>query len=651
MPEAAETITAPRSAGAGIPATEVPRPQGLLVLLVAVVVVVAFYLAKTVLIPITLAVLLSFVLGPVVALFRRIHLPKVAAVLLAVLLALTVILLIATLIGTQIADLAGNLPQYQATIMQKFDTVRSLVNDRLSAMMSHLGRLPTLEGPHPGAAAAPPAPAAVTGAGQPLPVAVEPPPPSTLSLAKSLVMPVLEPIETIGIVIVFAIFFLLQKEDLRDRLIRLFGSSDLHRTTLAIDDAGNRLSRYFLTQLCINAGFGVVIGCGLAFIGLPSPLLWGVLAMLLRFVPYIGSTISAVLPVALAAAIDPRWGMAISTLILFLVAEGITGQVVEPMTYGSTTGLSPVAVLVVAVFWSWLWGPIGLILSTPMTLCLVVVGRHVKRLEFFDVLLGDRPALTPVETFYQRLLAHDPDEMQEQAEQLLQTRSLSAYYDGVARRGLELAAQDIVRGAFSEAQVARLRADLVTLIDELEGFEDIDPPHRLNARDVGVAGVERPGRAVQKQPAPDVAIAPAEVQAGGAAQEIRPLVLCVSGRGPLDPVPSAMMGQLLRKHGFDTRLATHDETSRSNIALLDTGAVALICISCLEILGQPPHLRYLIRRLRQRLPGVPVIVGLWPEDDRTLVDAELRQLMGADAYAKSLRDMVIQAVELVRPAD
>jgi len=358
--------------------------------------------------------------------------------------------------------------------------------------------------------------------------------------------------------------------------------------------------------------------------------------------------------VTLAAAVDPHWGMAISTLVLFLCVEGITGQIVEPMTYGSTTGLSPVAVLVVAVFWSWLWGPIGLILSTPLTLCLVVVGRHVKRLEFFDVLLGDRPALTPVETFYQRLLAHDPDEVQEQAEQLLQTRSLSAYYDGVALRGLELAAQDVLRGAFSASQITQLRADLATLIDELEGFDDIDPPHRLSAREVAVSGVERPGRTVEKQPAPDVAIAPAETEASTGAPDIRPLVLCVSGRGALDEVPSAMMGQLLRKHGFDTRMVTHDGASRSNIAALDTGAVALICLSCLEIIGQPPYLRYLVRRLRQRLPGVPIVVGLWPADDPMLTGADLRQMMGADAYAGSLRDMVIQAVELVRtdhPAD
>jgi predicted PurR-regulated permease PerM len=653
MPDAAETITPPRDGApaTGIPATEVPRPQGLLVLLVAVVVVAALYLAKTVLIPITLAVLLSFVLGPVVGLLRRLRLPKVAAVLLAVLLALTVILLIGALIGTQLADLAGSLPQYQATVMQKFDAVRSFVADRMQAVTSHLGHMPTLGGHHPGGPAAASAmPASDSANGQPLPVTVQQPPPSALSLTERLLAPILQPIETIGIVIVFAIFFLLQKEDLRDRLIRLFGSSDLHRTTLAIDDAGKRLSRYFLAQTGINAGFGVVIGGGLAFLGLPSPLLWGVLAMLLRFVPYIGSLISALLPVALAAAVDPHWGLAISTLLLFVLAEGITSQVIEPMTYGSTTGLSPVAVLVVAVFWSWLWGPIGLILSTPMTLCLVVVGRHVKRLEFFDVLLGDRPALTPVETFYQRLLAHDPDEVLEQAEQLLQTRSLSAYYDGVARCGLELAANDIQRGSFAASQVVRLRSDVATLIEELEGFDDIDPPHRLNARDVAVSGVERPNRVVRALPAPDVAIAVAEPEdaGAGAAPLRRPLVLCVSGRGPLDDLPAAMMAQLLRKHGFGTRNATHEQTSRAQIGGLDTDGVALVCVTVLEIVGQPPNVRYLLRRLRQRLPEVPIIVGLWQAHDPLLTDEDMRHMMGADAYVASLRDMVIQAVELVR---
>ena len=201
-----------------------------------------------------------------------------------------------------------------------------------------------------------------------------------------------------------AVFILLQQEDLRDRLIRLFGSTDLHRTTVAMDDAARRLSRYFLTQLGINAAFGLIIGVGLFIIGIPSPVLWGVLAALLRFVPYVGSLMAGAIPVLLGAAVNPGWSMAIAAAALFLVTEPIMGQIVEPMLYSRSTGLSPVSVVVSAIFWAWLWGPIGLILATPLTLCLVVLGRHIERLEFLDVVLGDRPALTPVENFYQRVL-------------------------------------------------------------------------------------------------------------------------------------------------------------------------------------------------------------------------------------------------------
>jgi predicted PurR-regulated permease PerM len=612
-----------------------------------VVVVAALYLAKAVLIPITLAILLSFVLGPVVALLRRLRLPKVLAVLLAVLIALAVIVLIACLIGTQLANLASDLPQYQATVLHKFAAVRDFATDRLRIVMSHFAHLPSGNGHGAGQAPAA-APTPGSDARQPMPVAIQQPSPSAFSLAESILTPILGPIETIGIVIVFAVFFLLQQEDLRDRLIRLFGSQDLHRTTLAIDDAAKRLSRYFLTQTGINAGFGVVIGIGLAVIGVPSPMLWGVLAMLLRFVPYIGSLISALMPVALAAAVDPHWGLAVSTLVLFLCAEGVTGQVVEPMLYGRSTGLSPVAVLVVAIFWGWLWGPIGLILSTPLTLCLVVVARHVKRLEFFDVLLGDRPALTPIETFYQRLLAHDPDEVQEQAEQLLQTRSLSAYYDGVALKALALAANDILRGALTPVQVERLRGDLKTLVDELDSWDDVDPPDRLNAHSVAVSGVERPERVVAIEPAPVLDVGAAEGEGPAAEPRPRPIALCVSGRGPLDDIGSAMLAQLLSKHGFDVRTVDHDMTSRANIAALEVTGIAVLCVSYLEILGHPPNLRYLLRRLRHRLPQVPLLVGLWPVEDDFLANDEMRRMMGADGYSSSLREMVIQSVDIVR---
>jgi predicted PurR-regulated permease PerM len=634
---------------AKIPAAEAPKPEGLMALAVGVVVVVALYLGRDMLIPITLAILLSFVLAPLVGLLRRLRLPKVMAVLLAVLLALGVILLIGGLIGSQIASLAGDLPRYQATVLHKFESIRSFAVERLQAVTSHLvphGAGPHSMGPEPTAMAA--TSSAAVGP-QPVPVAVQEPSPSPLALAQRFLEPILSPIETVGIVLVVAIFILMQQEDLRDRLIRLFGSSDLHRTTLAIDDAAQRLSRYFLTQVCINAGFGVVIGIGLTIIGVPSPILWGVLGMLLRFVPYIGSLIAALLPVCLAAAVDPQWGMAIWTLALFLITEAIIGQAVEPLLYGHSTGLSPVAVIVVAIFWSWLWGPIGLILSTPLTLCLVVVGRHVKRLEFFDVLLGDRPALTPVETFYQRLLAHDPDEMLEQAEELLETRSLSSYYDEVALKSLQLAAGDVTRGVVTEAQILRLRGDLQSLIDELDEHEDTDPPQRLGREAPSVAGVARPDRGVPDAlPAPEASAEEvAGSEAGDPAQP--PLVLCVAGRGVLDDAASGMLAQLLRKHGCATRLVSHEETSRAGIANLDLTGVTMICVSFLEMAGHPTHLRYLLRRLRLRDAEMPILVGLWPQDDPFLANEEMRLMMGASAYVTSLRDAVIQCIALCRP--
>jgi predicted PurR-regulated permease PerM len=388
---------------------------------VGVVVIAALYLAREVLIPITLAILLYFLLAPIVELLGRMRLGRVPAVLLAVIMDVGVMTGFGGVIGSQFAQLAGDIPLYSITIEQKMDTVRAYtigLLDRFAASLGHQAvPLGTSQSP---AGARPPTGSSPAGvAPQAAPAAAASPVASPLALAERYLSPALSPLATVGIVFVVAIFILLQREDLRDRLIRLFGATDLHRTTAALDDAARRLSKYFLTQLAINATFGLVVGVGLYFIGVPNPVLWGMLSALLRFVPYIGSFIAAGLPIALAAAVDPGWSMAIWTAALYIVIELLVGQAVEPMMYGRGTGLSPLAVVVVAIFWSWLWGPIGLILSMPLTLCLVVLGRHVERLEFLEVLLGDRPALTPVESFYQRILAGDADEAQDHAERLL----------------------------------------------------------------------------------------------------------------------------------------------------------------------------------------------------------------------------------------
>ena len=311
---------------------------------------------------------------------------------------------------------------------------------------------------------------------EPMAVEVRQPDQTAIELAQRIVTPVVEPLSTTAIVLIVSIFILLQREDLRDRMIRLFGASDLHRTTIAMNDAARRLSRYLLSQLAVNVAFGVIIATGLAFIGIPSPVMWGVLGALLRFVPYIGAPLSALMPLALAAAVDPGWSMLLWTASLYLVVEPVMGQVVEPLVYGHSTGLSPFAVVLAATFWTWLWGPIGLILSTPLTLCLVVLGRHVARLEFLDVLLGDRPALTPVESFYQRMLAGDPDEVHDHAEILLKQMPLASYYDDVALEGLRLAVIDTERGALTPDHLERIKLCIQSLIEDLDDHEDRQPP-------------------------------------------------------------------------------------------------------------------------------------------------------------------------------
>ena len=259
---------------------------------------------------------------------------------------------------------------------------------------------------------------------KPIPVEIRQPDPGALQTLAALITPLIHPLTTSGIVAIFVIFILLQRQDLRNRLVRLAGARDLQRTTAALDDAGERLSRLFLTQLAVNASFGCVIGIGLWIIGVPSAPLWGIVALIMRFVPYIGALISAIFPLILAAAVGPGWVMFLATAALFLIAETIVGQAIEPWVYGHSTGLSPVAVIVSATFWTWLWGPVGLILATPLSMCLVVIGRHVDRLEFLEVMFGDQPPLTPAELIYQRMLANDPIEAAEQARSFLKEKPL-----------------------------------------------------------------------------------------------------------------------------------------------------------------------------------------------------------------------------------
>lgn len=428
--------------------------------ILAAIIVMVLYFGREIIIPIALAVLLSFVLAPLVALLQRLRIPRGLGVVSVVVIAFALIFAMGSLLATQLAQLAGDLPRYQSTISEKIQSFRETTAgrgtlERASSMLKDLSK--ELDKPKEAASSLGTVATPKTAPLKPVPVEVLQPAPGALESLQTLISPLLHPLATTGIIVIFVIFILLQREDLRNRLIRLAGSEDLQRTTAALDDAASRLSRLFLIQLLLNGSFGIVIGIGLWLIGIPSAILWGILAAVLRFVPYIGAIIAAAFPLVLAVAVDPTWTMLLWTIALFVVVEPVVGHMLEPMIYGHSTGLSPVAVVASATFWTALWGPIGLVLATPLTVCLVVLGRHVERLEFLDIMFGDRPALSPPEIFYQRMLASDPTEASAKAEEFLMERSLSSYYDEVALRGLQLAQADAERGALDPERLTKIK--------------------------------------------------------------------------------------------------------------------------------------------------------------------------------------------------
>src|SRR4030081_1743726 len=531
--------------------------------ILAVIIILTLYFGREIIIPIALAILLSFVLAPLVGLLQRVRVPRGLAVVSVVIIAFALIFAMGSLLATQLTQLASDLPRYQSTMSDKIQSFRETTAgrgtlERASGMLKSLSKeldkpkdgAPALE---PGTLLSPKTPAPLA----PVPVEVRHPDPGALESLRSLISPLLHPLATTGIIIIFVIFILLQREDLRNRLIRLAGSHDLQRTTAALDDAASRLSRLFLIQLLLNGSFGIVIGLGLWLIGVPSAILWGILAAVLRFVPYIGAAIGAAFPLTLAVAVDPTWSMLLWTLGLFLVVEPIVGHVIEPMVYGHSTGLSPVAVVASATFWTALWGPIGLVLATPLTVCLVVLGRHVERLEFLDVMFGDRPALSPPEIFSQRMLAGDPTEASEKAEEFLKERSLSSYYDEVALKGLQLAQVDAERGALDPERLTKIRDAVSEFANNLSDQED-----RPSAK--GNSTTDAEATSAVETVAED---APFENLPVLTTDDLPPEwrseypVLCVAGRTPIDEAAAIMLGQLSTAHGLKARVEGADALS------------------------------------------------------------------------------------------
>ena len=353
---------------------------------------------------------------------------------------------------------------------------------------------------------------------------------------------------------------------------------------------------------------------------------------MLRFVPYIGSIIAAAFPLALAVAVDPGWTMLIWTALLFFVIEPAIGHVIEPMVYGHSTGLSPVAVVISATFWTALWGPIGLVLATPLTVCLVVLGRHVERLAFLDVMFGDRPALSPPEIFYQRMLAGDPTEAAEKAEQFLKERSLSSYYDDVAMKGLQLAQVDLEREVLDNARLTKIKETVLEFTDDLEGQPDQDPTDEQPTTDSeAAAAIDQVAENHADANLP--VLRQADLRADWRGKKP---ILCIAGRTPLDEAAAMMMSHLCGVHGIGARVEPSSALSTTNIFTLDVSDVALVCLSYLN--AQHAHIRYAVRRIRRKAPAAKIVLGLWTADPADT--AAILASANADAAVGSLREAV-----------
>ena len=439
---------------------------------------------------------------------------------------------------------------------------------------------------------------------------------SARQVAENILGPIISPLGTAAMVVVFVVFMLIERENLRNRVIHLIGSRQLNIATQALDDAASRVSRYLLMQLIVNAAFGFVVAVGLFFIGLPNALVWGVLAAVLRFVPYIGPWIAATIPIVLAAAIFEGWTRPLLVLAVFVVNELISNNVVEPWLYGSSTGISTMGILVSAVFWTWLWGPIGLVMSTPLTVCLTVMGRYVPQLSFLNTLLSDEEVLPPEARFYQRLLALDPEEAADIAEEYLKENSLESLYDKVLLPALSLAEQDRHQGDLDETKERFILNAMRELVDEL-GTKAKQLREDSQTADV-----------LQVVPLADVR------------------VLCLPARDEADEITGMMLGQLLEAKGVPVVLVSTQSLSGEMLLQVSEEQPGVVCVSALPPLAAT-HARYLCKRLRPKFPTLKIVVGLWQTKGSTK-KAETRLLeTGIDQFVTTLAEATEQLVQLV----
>ncbi|MDA5636001.1 MULTISPECIES: AI-2E family transporter [Rhizobium/Agrobacterium group] len=585
-------------------------------IIILIGVAVILYVGQEVFIPLALALLLTFMLAPIVSFLRKRRVPKIAAVLMAVASAFLVIAAFGFIVAGQVANLADNVPTYQRNIVAKAQALShagsgngilehiSKVVERIGSEMQDTAEESKEDGAAPSSKRDP----------MPVEIVTRSNPIQTLG---NFILPLISPFATAGLVIVLVVFMLLEREELRDRFIRLVGLGDLHRTTAALQDAGKRVGKYLLMQLVVNTLYALPIAIGLWLLGIPNAILWGLLTLVLRFVPYIGPVIGMILPLFLALAIAPGWSLVAWVAALFIITELASNNVVEPWLYGSHTGLSPLAIIVSAIFWSWLWGPVGLMLSTPLTVCLVVLGRYVPQFSFLDVLLGNEPVLQPQEKLYQRLLAGDPNEATDNAEDFLEAEYLLDYYEQVGFPALKLGEMDRQRGVMTEAQIALFASTTQTLIGNLAEIA-IEEQAEQGQSGSEAAALEE---ATENPEMPDVK---------------RKSVLCIGGRGAMDDAAASMIAQVLAVQGATASQAEHSMVSGTTINLLRLTDIDTVVIAFLNA-GSKAHARQAVRRLKRQKPSLRVGIVI-PGSDGERESPVAAEDIDADFVATGIAD-------------
>ena len=546
--------TTPATLSEARPARPVLGALGTVVLLVAVL-----SRAQTILVPVALAIVVAFALGPAVKRLER-ALGRGAAVAVVVVVALAAVAGFGYLLRRQVVDLSTQMTRYSDSIRRKMVALRGSEGSGLSGLSksvdSAVRSLDVQVAANEGAR----------------PVRVVPAEATALERIESTFTPIVEPVGQAGIVLVLVILFLIKREDLRDRFIRLVGRGHVTLTTRALDEAGQRISRFLARQSVINGAFGIVVAVGLLCIGIPYAPLWGVVAAVLRFVPFVGTLFAIVVPAALAFAQFPGWWQLVATLGLFLGLDALAAYVVEPIVIGARTGVSPMATLASAIFWSWLWGPVGLLLSTPLTVCLAVLGKHVPRLSYLAILLGDQPALEDQLVLYHRLLSGDEEEAQEILDKRFRATPRARVFDEVVIPALLLADRDRARGEISESDHQHVVRTIRALVDT----------------------------------GPD---ASPETPATAPSDQARPMqrVVGVSARAVTDETIWEMLAQL-----FDPKKIQVESVGSSYLASDPTAGVSpdqadLVCVVSIPP-GGLAQARYICRRLRAKLPDTPILV-------------------------------------------